>query len=89
MSVVTSIPYAQVHRTMLSRDASMFGTMFALPIPTADNAEGSSDDNPVYLAGDTVTEFRNLLWALYALSVSMTATASPTKRDELSLPQAA
>lgn len=54
----------------------MFGTMFALPIPTADDAEGSSDDNPVYLAGDTVAEFRNLLWALYALSVSMTATAS-------------
>ena len=71
----------QIHRTMLSRDTSMFSTMFALPIPTGDGAEGSCDDNPVYLAGDTVTEFRNFLWALYALSVSMTAAAPSTKRD--------
>ncbi|KZT64283.1 hypothetical protein DAEQUDRAFT_678817 [Daedalea quercina L-15889] len=57
-----------VHRTMLSKDSSMFSTMFALPVPSAgDCAEGSSDQNPVYLAGDTVAEFRSLMWALYAL----------------------
>ncbi|KAF8466531.1 hypothetical protein DFH94DRAFT_780310 [Russula ochroleuca] len=55
-----------VHRTMLSKDSSSFGTMFSLP--QGDKlAEGQSDDNPVILAGDTVSEFRNFLWALYAL----------------------
>ena len=40
--------------------------MFSLP--QGDNpAEGQSDDNPVILAGDTVSQFRNFLWALYAL----------------------
>lgn len=29
--------------------------------------EGTSDDNPIVLPGDTVAQFRNFLWALYAL----------------------
>ncbi|KAH9936089.1 uncharacterized protein B0H18DRAFT_972108 [Fomitopsis serialis] len=66
-----------VHRTMLSRDSSMFSTMFALPVPSAgDGAEGSCDENPVYLAGDTITEFRNFLWALYALPHELLAVHS-------------
>ncbi|KAJ6611428.1 hypothetical protein B0H10DRAFT_2056632 [Mycena sp. CBHHK59/15] len=55
-----------VHRTILSKDHSSFSTMFTLP--QGDNeAEGRSDDNPIVLTGDTVTEFRHFLWALYAL----------------------
>ncbi|KAI0059575.1 hypothetical protein BV25DRAFT_1052911 [Artomyces pyxidatus] len=55
-----------VHRTILSKDSSSFGTMFSLP-QGINAAEGQSDDNPIILSGDTVAEFRNFLWALYAL----------------------
>jgi hypothetical protein len=40
------------------------------PFPSGERvAEGSSDDNPIVLVGDSVVEFRNFLWALYALYV--------------------
>jgi hypothetical protein len=40
--------------------------MFTLP--QGDNeSEGRSDDSPIVLTGDTVSEFRHFLWALYAL----------------------
>ncbi|KAF9220922.1 hypothetical protein BS17DRAFT_786220 [Gyrodon lividus] len=55
-----------VHRSILSADSSSFGTLFTLPqgnIPV----EGTSDDNPIVLQGDTTEEFRNFLWSLYAL----------------------
>jgi len=55
-----------VHRTMLSRDNSSFSTMFTLP-QGDHQVEGRSDDNPIVLTGDTVSEFRHFLWALYAL----------------------
>jgi len=29
--------------------------------------EGDSDETPIYLQGDSVDEFRDLLWSLYAL----------------------
>lgn len=51
---------------MLSRDSSSFGTMFSLPQGDQE-AEGQSDHNPIVLKGDTIAEFRNFLWALYAL----------------------
>lgn len=58
-----------VHRTILSKDSSSFGAMFDLPVPQGGRAEleGSSDDNPIVLTGDTVAEFKNFLWALYSL----------------------
>lgn len=40
--------------------------MFTLPQGGQD-AEGRSDDNPIVLPGDTVSEIRHFLWALYAL----------------------
>jgi len=40
--------------------------MFSLPRGDKP-AEGQSDDNPVVLVGDTVSQFRNFLWAMYAL----------------------
>ena len=61
-----SHPVSQVHRTTLSKDSSSFSSMFSLPRGDKP-AEGQSDDNPVILVGDTVSQFRNFLWALYAL----------------------
>ncbi|KAJ6508362.1 hypothetical protein C8R45DRAFT_967169 [Mycena sanguinolenta] len=55
-----------VHRTILSKDNSSFCTMFTLPQGDND-IEGRSDANPIVLTGDTVSEFRHFLWALYAL----------------------
>ncbi|KAG6828051.1 hypothetical protein H0H92_009512 [Tricholoma furcatifolium] len=40
--------------------------MFSLPQGKL-NVEGTSDDNPVILTGNTPSEFRNFLWAFYAL----------------------
>ncbi|KAF8349524.1 hypothetical protein F5887DRAFT_914454 [Amanita rubescens] len=42
--------------------------MFSLPQGGKPD-EGSSDDNPVVLSGDTVSEFKHFLWSLYALQV--------------------
>ncbi|KAJ7213864.1 hypothetical protein GGX14DRAFT_360392 [Mycena pura] len=55
-----------VHRTIMSKDTSSFSTMFTLPQGDRE-IEGRSDNNPIVLTGDTVTEFRHFLWALYAL----------------------
>ncbi|EIN12564.1 hypothetical protein PUNSTDRAFT_60165 [Punctularia strigosozonata HHB-11173 SS5] len=55
-----------VHRSILSKDGSSFAVMFSLPQGDT-SREGTSDDNPVILPSDTVTEFRNFIWALYAL----------------------
>lgn len=58
--------YGQVHRTLLARDSSSFSILFTLP--QGDYAlDGSSDEHPVILRGDTVEEFRSFLWAMYAL----------------------
>ncbi|KAJ6617926.1 hypothetical protein B0H10DRAFT_2218094 [Mycena sp. CBHHK59/15] len=45
---------------------ALFKKMFALLLGTQ-TPQGSSDDNPLTLTGDTVEEFRALFWALYAL----------------------
>nr|GAT49319.1 predicted protein [Mycena chlorophos] len=55
-----------VHRTILSKDNSLFASMFSLP-QGKHEVEGRTDDNPIILTGDTVPEFRHFLWALYAL----------------------
>jgi hypothetical protein len=52
---------------MLSRDGSSFGTMFSLP--QGGTQEGKSDENPIVLTGETASEFRHFLSALYALYV--------------------
>ncbi|EIW81209.1 hypothetical protein CONPUDRAFT_137261 [Coniophora puteana RWD-64-598 SS2] len=64
-----------VHRTMLNKDSSSFGEMFQLP-QGSKPAEGQTDDNPVYLPGDTAEEFRNFLWALYALPSELMTISS-------------
>ncbi|KIK69785.1 hypothetical protein GYMLUDRAFT_34183 [Collybiopsis luxurians FD-317 M1] len=55
-----------VHRSLLSRDNSSFSSLFTLP-QGSQPVEGQSDDNPIILRGDTPSEFRHFLWALYAL----------------------
>ncbi|THH03353.1 hypothetical protein EW145_g6326 [Phellinidium pouzarii] len=55
-----------VHRSILSRDSSSFSTLFMLPQGEL-RTEGGSDDNPVILKGDTANDFRNFLWAMYAM----------------------
>ncbi|KDQ62689.1 hypothetical protein JAAARDRAFT_30590 [Jaapia argillacea MUCL 33604] len=65
-----------VHRTILSRDSSSFGSMFTFP--QGDNQEeGMSDDNPIILIGDAVSEFKNFLWALYALPPELMIVHTP------------
>ncbi|KAL4256232.1 BTB domain-containing protein [Pleurotus pulmonarius] len=65
-----------VHRSILARDNSSFGTMFTLP--QGNNvSEGRSDANPIALVGETVQEFRHFLWALYALPHELRIVTSP------------
>ncbi|KDQ17856.1 hypothetical protein BOTBODRAFT_171570 [Botryobasidium botryosum FD-172 SS1] len=59
----------KVHRSMLVKDSSIFGSMFSLPPPESNGKqfEGQSDDNPLVLQGETAVRFERLLWSLYAL----------------------
>ncbi|OCH92654.1 hypothetical protein OBBRIDRAFT_818230 [Obba rivulosa] len=56
-----------VHRTVLSKDSSSFSAMFDMPEHPSHQVEGKSDECPIVLTGDTVQEFKNFLWTLYAL----------------------
>ena len=69
---------SQVHRSILCQDGSAFEDMFSVsgahaqsPItdeePAIEVGEGDSDDRPIYLHGDSVEQFGDLLWSLYAL----------------------
>jgi hypothetical protein len=62
-------PYIiQVHKAFLSRDSSTFEGMFS--VPQGDfNVDGGSDEQPITLRGDTVEQFRSLIFILYALWV--------------------
>lgn len=42
------------------------------------NTEGLSDNSPIILSGDTASDFRALLWALYALPAEVFAMPSST-----------
>ncbi|PPQ78735.1 hypothetical protein CVT25_010738 [Psilocybe cyanescens] len=55
----------QVHKCYLLREPSAFGDMFSLPISPGVR-EGTSDDAPIPLF-DTVEQFEDLLWVLYAI----------------------
>ncbi|KAJ7629387.1 hypothetical protein DFH06DRAFT_1480382 [Mycena polygramma] len=55
-----------IHRFLLERDSPTFQTMFQLP-QGGEKAQGSTDEDPIVLAGDTAEQFRSLCWALYAL----------------------
>lgn len=69
---------------MLSRDGSSFGTMFSLP--QGGTLEGKSDDHPIVLNGETASEFRHFLSALYALYVSHSYTVNWYSNERLGHP---
>jgi hypothetical protein len=58
----------QVHKAFLSRDSSTFEGMFSVPQGDS-NVDGGSDQQPITLRGDTVEQFRSLVFILYALWV--------------------
>ncbi|KAL1729694.1 hypothetical protein EV714DRAFT_251192 [Schizophyllum commune] len=55
-----------VHRSILSKDGSLFATMLSLPQGQV-VVEGCSDEHPIVLMDDAADEFRHFLRALYAL----------------------
>ncbi|EGN93971.1 hypothetical protein SERLA73DRAFT_78354 [Serpula lacrymans var. lacrymans S7.3] len=59
----------KVHRWVLSRDTSAFSDMFVVSgggdkTHSDGELEGSSDTTPIFLQGDSVEQFRSLLWVL-------------------------
>ena len=56
--------------------------MFSLPQGPSSSSppgpEGSSDNNPIILHGDTPSEFRHFLWALYALPPELRIVTTPS-----------
>lgn len=75
---------------MLVKDRSTFQSMFSLDAyrisddhraaasGAAPTREGTDDENPVVLQGDTVDEFRALLWSLYSLCVLRVELRAPS-----------
>ncbi|KAF8810212.1 hypothetical protein BYT27DRAFT_6494585 [Phlegmacium glaucopus] len=70
----------KVHRCYLLREPSAFGDMFSFPAVQG-SCEGRSDDAPIPLF-DTVEQFRDLLWVLYAIPSQLYPT---TEADSPSL----
>ncbi|KAF8895579.1 hypothetical protein BD779DRAFT_1500322 [Infundibulicybe gibba] len=71
----------KVHRSMLIKDHSAFEGMFSLDKHSGQSdgspPEGETDEDPIYLQGDTPEEFRALLWSLYALPAEVVAAMTP------------
>lgn len=70
----------KVHRTILSKDGSSFRDMFTLPQTHTTHSlpsDGTSDAHPLVLTGDTPAQFRNFLWALYALPHELMVVHTP------------
>ncbi|KAF5315189.1 hypothetical protein D9619_006937 [Psilocybe cf. subviscida] len=60
----------RVHKCYLMREPCAFGDLFSLPSVPGGFVEGHTDDTPVSLS-DSAEEFRDLLWALYALPTQL------------------
>ncbi|KAK2465419.1 hypothetical protein APHAL10511_002773 [Amanita phalloides] len=65
----------KVHRFFLMREPSALEDMLRYPQKRYNN-HGTSDDNPVVLP-DRVDQFRDLLWALYALPSDLQRLSDP------------
>ncbi|KAJ7902665.1 hypothetical protein B0H14DRAFT_2667109 [Mycena olivaceomarginata] len=70
-----------IHRFLLERDSATFQTMFQLP-QGAHAPQGSTDEDPIVLMGDTVAQFRALCWALYALPNEIVKATTSNKSIE-------
>ncbi|KAF8962976.1 hypothetical protein BDZ97DRAFT_1920104 [Flammula alnicola] len=87
ITILVSEILFKVHRHILARDGSTFENMFSLDVHAEANTptngsiifqqDGGSDENPIQLQGDTVDEFRDLLWCLYALPQEIAVAMSP------------
>ncbi|KAF7422475.1 hypothetical protein PC9H_010631 [Pleurotus ostreatus] len=84
----------KVHRSMLMKDESVFCGMFSLPsennfessgastIPVERSSmDGQSDESPIRLPEITASQFRALLWSLYALPADLVATAETQPQE--------
>ncbi|EJD53952.1 hypothetical protein AURDEDRAFT_110639 [Auricularia subglabra TFB-10046 SS5] len=59
-----------VHPSRLTKASSVFADMLALP---STGGDGSSDENPIMLHGDSSSDIRALLWALYVSPEDLTS----------------
>ena len=73
LTILVSDTLFRVHDCVLSRDGSAFADMFAVDKQGSVVAtpsfvqDGQDDEHPIELQGDTVEQFRDLLWTLYSL----------------------
>lgn len=58
-----------MHKYLLGRDSSAFRDMFSFPGGQTIQSEGSTDEDPIVLYGDTPEQFTELCWVLYSLWV--------------------
>ncbi|RPD62269.1 hypothetical protein L226DRAFT_568929 [Lentinus tigrinus ALCF2SS1-7] len=74
----------RVHRYFLGRDSSAFQHMFSMPAEgmPLQNMEGSSDENPIRLYGESVERFRALLSVIYDLPQQLQAYNTPAANVE-------
>ncbi|KAF9493592.1 hypothetical protein BDN71DRAFT_1394606 [Pleurotus eryngii] len=78
----------RVHRFVLARDTSAFESMFKIPAPRPKLDDNKTIfDVPVALT-DTAEQFRDLLWALYALPNDLHLSEVNGDRDGASSPLA-
>ncbi|KAF7346698.1 BTB domain-containing protein [Mycena sanguinolenta] len=80
----------KIHRFPFVRHSSVFAAMFDLPVGAGD-PEGSSDDLPIVLAGETASEFRAVMKYVYASPMqlqvgSIPVTALPENISRRSMP---
>jgi len=54
----------RLHRSLLERHSAIFREMWTVP-PPRESTEGTTDDNPIILAGISDLDFVRLLWMLY------------------------
>ncbi|EDR03339.1 uncharacterized protein LACBIDRAFT_295301 [Laccaria bicolor S238N-H82] len=84
-----------VHQSALTRDGSTFQDMFLLGVDShrefkdsgnlkaVPDGEGVCDKHPIHLQGDTVDEFRALLWSFYALPSDIFDATRPENIDTI------
>ena len=63
--MILTLPVSKVHKCYLLREPCVFGDMFSLPFVKGSN-EGLPEEPAIPLS-DTAEQFRDLLWALYAV----------------------
>ncbi|KIY71984.1 hypothetical protein CYLTODRAFT_324441, partial [Cylindrobasidium torrendii FP15055 ss-10] len=70
----------QVHRHVLTREESSFSYLFALP-QRETRIDGTSDEHPIILSGDSAVKFAHFLWTCYALPTQFAARCNPLNVD--------